>query len=332
MFNLTSSQRQKLRSRFKSDTRVVKHFVEKLNPDFYNYCKKQVSKNLCKTWVECAYEHAFNLKPKCEICGKRPNFLGSNRGGFARFCSPKCRANSPEQLQQIRSRLHKPEVRNKIESTLFKNYGETITWKVKSIKSKSTKTMLERYGVDNPGKLDKFKKARNKTMLERYGVEHNMQSRELFEKQKLSGFKQFLVKIGKKEFKVRGYEDIALDYLYSKLKIPTKFIINNYEQGMPSIPWIKDGKLRYYHPDIYAKIKNRWWLIEVKSTYTAGLITKSTMFYNLKRKVKASVDAGFRIKVFIISLSDKNKNRYKVFSIDDFHMKTKKEIKMELNR
>ena len=50
-----------------------------------------------------------------------------------------------------------------------------------------------------------------------------------------------------------------------------------------------------------AKIRNKWWVLEVKSDYTAGIsnIKYKTYFYNTQRKSEAVYNEGYRIATII---------------------------------
>lgn len=172
---------------------------------------------------------------------------------------------------------------------------------------------------------------RVKTMLERYGVAHASQSRDMHERQQRSGFKQRKFTIKGKDFATRGYEDIAINYLATVLKIPVTDIKTTAAEGVPSIPW-KDasGKSHVYHPDIYVKLDNRWYLVEVKSQYTAGILKDShKLFDTLRTKVRSSVSSGYRMKVFIVNPSQRNSKEYYVseFASSDILRYTRSEIR-----
>ena len=185
-------------------------------------------------------------------------------------------------------------------------------------------TTTENYGVACPFSSPEVQNKSKATVLERYGVEHNMQSREIFERQQKSGFKVRKVKFDDKVFKVRGYEPEAIKFLIGKGCKPNNILCTAAE-GVPSIPYVVNEKKHYYHPDLYVKLNKSWYVVEVKSTYTAGFRKdKNGLFSRLKRKAKASVDNGYPFILIIVSV------RKRCAIISDLHLKTKKQVKSEL--
>lgn len=156
---------------------------------------------------------------ECETCGNGTAFQNMKQG-FKRFCSRRCRANSPEQIEMTRERLHNDKVRSKILATSKAKYGTPYAITSKQARAKSAKTCLKRYGVENGGAAPEARAKRAKTMIDRYGV-----------------------------------EDVALQYLHHELKVPADKIITTHKEGIPTIPWTdNEGKDRRYHPDIYIYI------------------------------------------------------------------------------
>lgn len=139
----------------------------------------------------------------------------ADRGGYRKYCSAKCSANSEkvrkkykdtciEKYGVINSFQHE-EVKNKIKKTNTEKYGTDNPQKNKEIHEKTTNTIIEKYGVDNiskspliqekrkqkfidfygydnPMKSDEIKQKTRSTMLEKYGVEYPLQNNEIREK------------------------------------------------------------------------------------------------------------------------------------------------------
>ncbi len=194
--------------------------------------------------------------------------------------------------------------------------------------------MKERYGVRTMSQIPEVAQAnavlyranleenqekRRTTMMERYGVEHNLQSRTLLEKQQKSGFKMKKFTLKGKVFRVRGYEDVAIRYIHDVLKVPVRLICTTAKEGVPSI-WYNDGA-NVYHPDIYARVKGKWYIIEVKSDYTAGLKPRSSLFTVLHKKMVATANAGYNPKLFVVTPTGD------VTVVHKPHLRTKSEIR-----
>ena len=164
------------------------------------------------------------------------------------------------------------------------------------------KTLMENYGVTAALKSKVIQAKSRQTMLLRYGVEHSMQHREFFEKQQRSGFKIRKVKVDGKVFLLRGYEPEALKFIVT-LGCKGSDIYSTVKEGVPSIQYEIAGINHIYHPDFYAKIKNKWYVIEVKSTYTSGLRSdKNGMFSRLKIKANATIENGYRFALIVVGV------------------------------
>lgn len=319
---ISKSVSAQIKARIENGIKVQKVFVQRLDARLYEYCIDMSNKTTKLTWTGALMLLLYPNIGNCETCGSLTRFFNLKKG-FQRFCSSRCRANSPEQIAMTKNRLHTQKVRGKIEKTNIKLYGGISPFCAKATVHKCQKSLNKRSDVQK--NIDKAK--RNATMLERYGVEHNMQSRALFEKQKLSGFKIKKFKLKGKTFKVRGYEDIAIRYLHKKYNVAVSDIKTTSAEGMPTIRYLdSDGKKHMYHPDIYARIKNKWWLIEVKSTYTCGITAhkKNGMFGTLRRKIKACVDSGYRTRVLIIT------KEHKVHVVANIYEKKRSQVRAEI--
>ena len=146
----------------------------------------------------------------------------------------------------------------------------------------------------------KSKRKRAKTMLKRYGVEHALQNRELFEKNLVSAYNYKKYRLGKRQIKVQGFENYALDYIINEKNIEPKDIVCGLGSDVPSIAYRYKGKDRVYHPDIYIPKLNL--IIEVKSDFTYQY---AKHLNKLKRKACKSL--GFKF-IFLVMNSDGTRN------------------------
>ncbi len=120
---------------------------------------------------------------------------------------------------------------------------------------------------------------RENTCVEKYGVTNPMHKKEFVELALKNSYskKDYVFPSGRTE-KIMGYENVALDYLLYRGRIPNKkkrgipshflkeedIIVNI--NTIPTIVYKYDGVEKTYYPDIYIPRLNT--LIEVKSTYT----------------------------------------------------------------
>jgi hypothetical protein len=203
-------------------------------------------------------------------------------------------------------------------------YGVSYAGQSSDLRDKMKATLERNYGELGHAHPDILKRCRA-TTLERFGVEHVLQDRVRFERQQRAGFSIKEFRLAGKKFRLRGYEPEAVRWLHRKLGIPVNKILTTAADGLPSISYTYKAKNRVYHPDILTKIKNRWTLIEVKSSYTAGLRQdKNGMFSLLRRKAQACIDAGYKFKLAVVSVQGA------VYLIDDIQEKSRREVMAEL--
>lgn len=285
--------------------------------------------------MEVLYSAVYG-KPLCAICGAYIRWRGSfnQQNNCAGYCSSKCAGASDS-------------VKSKRSDTCMERYGVSAVQKVEKIRKRFKRSMIERHGVEYTASSSRLRKKMETTMLERFGVKHAfnseeakakgkatlmkkfgvefiMQNREVFERQQHSGFRIREFELEGKIFRVRGYEEHAIRYLYRQGCRP-KDIRTTHAEGVPSVRYSHDGKQHVYHPDIKANIKGKWWVIEVKSTHTLGLKHPET-FARVKRKAKACVEAGFNFRLLLVSRT----KRHRVVSVKKVHEKTRKEVLREL--
>lgn len=163
------------------------------------------------------------------------------------------------------------------------------------IESKRKKTMLEKYGVESYSSTDEFKNRRKETWLEKYGVDNPTKNVEILEKVLVKNFQndyvtKTIVMPSGKTRRYQGYENkVMLDLLKSGMMEDD--IITG-QGNVPHIPYMFEGRLHRYYPDMYIPRYNL--LIEVKSTYT----WKKYKAKNLA-KINAAKKLGYNINVVI---------------------------------
>lgn len=281
-------------------------------------------------------------RPECPVCNNYRKYIGSHQQGFNAFCSSKC-AGAFE------------EVKDKRKSTNMDRYGVTSPSKVESIRAKQRKSMMQRYGVEYGGQSQDLLARAKATTIERYGVEaplkcpellekaratwtrhygvdHPMKNREYFESQQKKGFSIRKIRIKGKIFRVRGFEGYAIKYLV-KLGFEPDNILTTAKEGVPSIPYYdrKSKTNRVYHPDMLVRREDREYIVEVKSSYTAGIMKgkkghHAGEFYRVRAKARACVDAGWKFKLLIAT---KNKQNKDVVVISNLHEKTLRQVRDE---
>ena len=319
-------------------------FLKDVCPDLAKNCLA-IQRKRAFTLTEAIYEYFFG-RPRCVSCQriitKKSKVLKFPQI-YHKHCSEKCagadetvasrRAKTCRRLYGVDAVQQVPEIRAKFRKSMLKKYGAEHTASSEKLHTKMRKTLKKNYGVSNPFKSSKVMKKVRRTMKERYGVEHLMQSRQHFEKQQKAGFKIRSVRISGKTFRVRGYEPLAIKYL-AKKGCSTASILTTAAEGVPAIPWTdkRYGTKHYYHPDMYVKYKNKWMLIEVKSTYTVGAHKakvggRAGEWYRVRKKAAACVAAGFRFKLLVVG---ERKNGAIVAEIDDAHLKGVVQIRREL--
>jgi hypothetical protein len=117
-----------------------------------------------------------------------------------------------------------------------------------------------------------------------------MQVAEFFEKQQNSAFSTKTFIVGKKEFKIQGYENKAISVLLAE-----GYTADDIETGkcnIPSFIYTYKGKEHRYYPDIFIVKEKR--IIEVKSQYTF----KIDLERNLAKK-KCVEELGYRFDFLI---------------------------------
>lgn len=113
-----------------------------------------------------------------------------------------------------------------------------------------------------------------------------------------------VVNVGGFEFEVRGFEDIALDYLRQQ-GVDLGKISNKVKDGLPTFTYKFKNKKHKYIPDFFYAKSNL--VIEVKSTYTLGLdknniFSGAGTFYRNCAKARAVIRKGYRYKMLLLTV------------------------------
>ena len=118
------------------------------------------------------YNNYAALRPKRKYKYRKVKFICSNCN---RECEKVFASLRPTLLCtscNISMAQQQSEVREKIKSTLLKNYGVSSPLQSKQIKERFKETCIKNYGVPNPSKCEKIQERKKQTCLEKYGVEH----------------------------------------------------------------------------------------------------------------------------------------------------------------
>lgn len=308
--------------------------------------------SLPTNWTEYIYTLAYPDAGEC-VCGERTAFLNMKQG-FGAYCSRACsnkseatRAKAKKTLKRnygVAHPMQSDKIHRKFKATMKKRHGVTYSGEsvkllnksrathkalygsatplqVEAAKAKSRSTSQLRYGTDNPMQSDKVQRKHRRTCLDRYGVSYTHQHRPILEKQQKSGFTIKTIRCKGRVFKCRGYEPAVIKHLVASGVDPKKVLTTSKEKIGSFKYKGTDGKQHVYHPDIRVG-RN---VIEVKSTYTAGLTyTKSGLFSMVRRKGRAVVRDGFKFTLAVVTVKGE------VFLIKDAHLKTRKQVTAEV--
>ena len=238
----------------------------------------------------------------CLQCGGKTSFYNYT-SGYYRFCSIRCSTQYMVDNESKRERFDRMEKGRK---TILKKYN-----------SKPGTPLQQKLGYEHFIRTDAIAQKIYDTNMRLYGHRTGFTKKSCDRRVKswrhnislnphaysVCHYKIKTISIKGKEFKVQGYEGQVLQYL-----IKHGVSVNSIKMYPKAFEYIEHGKKRTYIPDIMAKINGRWYMIEVKSNYTAGLTDDKykTYFYNLKRKSRSVQEAGYRI-VTIIYCHKRNK-------------------------
>lgn len=216
-----------------------------------------------------------------------------------------------------------------------KRYGVEHGGSSSKLRKRARETTIARYGSVEAAQKKRVQKAKE-TSLRRYGVENRMQDRAYFEAHQKRAFKcESVILDGKTFDNLRGYEPQVLRWLVKHKKVSTKHIQTTAAEGLNSYKWVDGkGKSRVYFPDMRVKINGRWYVAEIKSTFTLGVMNtesarKSGKFSLVRRKSQAVIDAGDRF-ILLLAGSASKKQKLSVVPITNIHKKTRKAVIREL--
>lgn len=323
-------------------TMLTKKFIASLSTRLLHYCENRAERENLH-WSAVLHRFVYG-EPRCKSCGTDRIKFRNFRDGYGHHCSSKC-AGADKAVDEKRKKTNLkrhgvarpqqqlPEIRKKFKKTMRRRYGVTYGGQSEELRAKASDTLERNFGKRHTFQIPAVQEKARRTCLERYGVEHVMQNREYFEAQQLAGFKAVEFKIGGKLFKLRGSEHIFVQWLVDKGVSP-RDIRTTASEGVPSIPWVdSNGHTHVYHPDAYVKYRGKWYVVEIKSTFTLGLLQhvaggKSGKYGAVRRKAKACVAAGFRFKLFVIAQDKRNLPH--VAPVDRVWEKTKNQVRQEL--
>lgn len=112
-----------------------------------------------------------------------------------------------------------------------------------------------------------------------------------------SNYKGKTYRLGDREVVVQGYEPLALDYILS-LGYSASDIAVSSEKEVPVILWGSNRKTRRHYPDIF--IKSRMLIVEVKSTYTFGMLGCENFYRTNRAKTIAAKAQGYRYMMLVL--------------------------------
>ena len=192
--------------------------------------------------------------------------------------------------------LQREEVKEKTKKDNLIRYGVENVSQVDEFKEKAKLTNLQRYGVENVSQADEIKEKMKQTNLERYGVEYPQQNAIISEKASKYAYKlKSYIFPSRKEIKVQGYENIALDFLINRGYNEDDIITSRTK--VPEIWWVdSNGKKHRYYVDIFIKSENKF--IEVKSTWTFSRDDKKEKIEKTKEAVK---EKGYLYELWLIN-------------------------------
>jgi hypothetical protein len=146
------------------------------------------------------------------------------------------------------------------------------------------------------GTLDlNVQRRRKRTTKDRYGVENIFQLDSVKEKARELCCNKTVHLHGRKQY-VQGYEDKALKYLTSELKVSERRIAVSTSGDVPAVKYMFGKRRCTYFPDMYIADKNI--LIEVKSPFT---LANARFFDRNLAKAKASIAQGFDYRVLVMT-------------------------------
>lgn len=276
------------------------------------------------------YGESLHCKNCCAPCSLK---LRGAKNPLRLYCSHACYAADHTEVTRRRATTNlarhgyafpaqNPASKEKRKQTCQSLYGFDHSLQVPEIRAKIEASLLDRFGVVHTFLSPSIRQKSRDTIFKRYGVDHVMKVPEIAEKAQNNGRrKRKSVRIGGKLFsKLQGYEPHAIRWLVERGVNPE--CIRHTRKEVPSIPYTNTNKRdALYYPDL--KIGKH--LIEVKSTWTAGVLSHqaNSDFENNKLKAVACIAAGYK---FTLLLVFKRGSKWVVLRVDDLHIISLKEL------
>lgn len=327
------------------------YIVSKIDNNSYCKTNGQFTRHLRQynlTYREYYETYVTGITPICH-CSKPLAFYQSNNS-YAKSCgNPICAgklisktkqewtdeqkkkdslnkkiANSLRSIEQIKKQTEKTR------HTFMQKYGVDWVSKTEWQKEKASQTKLKKYGIKTYNNREAISKTnlsktieekniinekRRVTNLQRYGVENNLQKIELrtTAARKNSIGHNYTLPSGK-TILIRGYENLALDILFSQNYAENQLHINiqNANTKIPVFTYTAVNRhIMKYYPDIYIPHENK--IIEIKSEWWwngNGNEKYTSRLENNLRKRAAVINLGYNYEVWIF----KNKDIYRVIT------------------
>lgn len=269
---------------------------------------------------------------KCLSCGSRTSRLKrpcTLLKGWTPYCSDSCskgseRAVSRREATALRkygvtnvskseavknriaeswSKLDRDAITQKILQTTANRYGGGDLDKARAdIQTRRAATNIQRYGSVCPLAAPEPRQKCLNTWKENLGVSNPSHSWNVVDKITRSFKRRKQVTIKGREFTLQGDEDKALCWLVSKgVNVKKIECSSNKKLSIPyRCPYKKKNRL--YFPDFQFSHRGTPWLMEVKSSYWAGLTHGSfakSYWLNLRAKLRATVNKGHNLVLFI---------------------------------
>lgn len=228
---------------------------------------------------EFEWERRLRLfgRPSCTVCNStdgvmfhRKRVLQSITDDWPPFCCASCSMGSPEVVAKRRA-------------TCIRDYGVDNVSRSPTVLARITRKKRKWY--TDPKLRKKLRDKTRRTCMARYGVEYAMQHPDVFYRSNTRRYRRKTVRIrGVVYDNLQGFEPFAVRWLIEKHDAR---ILN---KGRTSFRYSLDGRERTYFPDVIACVNGRRIVVEVKSTYTAGITDGDgwrERFDNLRAKAKS---------------------------------------------
>lgn len=124
------------------------------------------------------------MRPVCS-CGNHTSWTSQSKR-YAKFCSAKCAADSPETHAARAATnlskfgcvfpMHNPMLKAKQQAAIMEEYGTISPLGSKKVQDKIRNTMIDRYGVEHVSQSDAIQERAKQTNITRYGARKPFQS------------------------------------------------------------------------------------------------------------------------------------------------------------